>query len=97
MVGDAKMGFASPEIKRAGGNGVLLHVWVDEVDAFYARALEAGAESLQSPTDLFHGDREVILADPFGHIWIVLQQIEEVSIEETVRRANELLAAGVDT
>lgn len=97
MVGDAKMGFAAPEVDRPGGSGVLLHVWVDDVDAFYTRAVEAGAESLQSPIDLFHGDREVILKDPFGHIWIVLQQIEEVSIEETVERANELLAAGVDT
>ncbi|WP_077796890.1 glyoxalase/bleomycin resistance/extradiol dioxygenase family protein [Streptomyces sp. JHA26] len=46
----------------------------------------AGAEILQPPTDMFHGDRTVILKDPSGHNWVFLTHVEDVSEEELRRR-----------
>ncbi|MFF9806587.1 VOC family protein [Streptomyces coeruleorubidus] len=40
---------------------------------------------------VFHGDRTVILKDPWGHMWVFLTHVEDVSQEELRRR---LAAAG---
>ncbi|MEU8777293.1 VOC family protein [Streptomyces sp. NPDC048606] len=50
------------------------------------RAEGAGAEILQPPKDMFHGDRTVILRDPSGHIWVFLTHVEDVPEDELRRR-----------
>ncbi|MTE17776.1 VOC family protein [Streptomyces sp. TRM43335] len=69
-----------------GGTPVTLHVFVSDVDSLAERARDAGAEILQPPKDMFHGDRTVILKDPFGHMWVFLTHVEDVSEEELRRR-----------
>ena len=96
MLGDASTqeaeagAFASPAAL-GGGTSVTLHVFVPDVDALAERAQAAGAEILQPPTDMFHGDRTVILKDPSGHMWVFLTHLEDVSEAELRRR---LAAAG---
>ena len=96
MLGDASTqeaeagAFASPAAL-GGGTSVTLHVFVPDVDALAERAQAAGAEVLQPPTDMFHGDRTVILKDPSGHMWVFLTHLEDVSEAELRRR---LAAAG---
>ncbi|MFD3573317.1 VOC family protein [Streptomyces sp. NPDC058644] len=85
MLGDAAGVFTSPS--GAGGPSVALHVFVDDVDALADRAVTAGAELLQPPMNMFHGDRTAILRDPYGHVWVFLTHLEDVSPEEIVRRA----------
>lgn len=89
MVGDADGEFLSP--RAAGGTTVGLHVYVEDVDALYRRAVDAGAESLQPPADMFYGDRTVMLRDPFGHLWVFLTHLEDLSPQEMARRGNALL------
>ncbi|MEJ8646226.1 VOC family protein [Streptomyces sp. MS1.HAVA.3] len=90
MLGDAGVdeaeagAFASPAA--LGGTSVTLHVFVPDVDSLAKRAEAAGAEILQPPTDMFHGDRTVILKDPSGHMWVFLTHMENVSNEELRRR-----------
>ncbi len=50
---------------------VALHYYVDDVDAAYARAIEAGAISTHAPTDQPYGDREAGVKDPFGNAWFI--------------------------
>ncbi|SDC03120.1 VOC family protein [Streptomyces prasinopilosus] len=69
-----------------GGTSVTLHVFVPDVDSLTKRAEAAGAEILQPPRDMFHGDRTVILKDPSGHLWVFLTHLEDVSQEEFRRR-----------
>lgn len=69
MLGDAKDPFSAPGV---GGAGVALHVFVPDVDALTAQAVDAGAELLAPPTDMPYGARQSMLRDPFGHVWIVL-------------------------
>lgn len=49
----------------------MLYVYVDDVDATYARALEAGATSAEEPADQPHGERHAGVRDPFGNVWYV--------------------------
>jgi PhnB protein len=77
--------FSAPSLL-GGGTSVALHVFVPDVDSLAERAKDAGAEILQPPTDMFHGDRTVILKDPSGHMWVFLTHVEDVSEEELQRR-----------
>lgn len=72
-----------------GGTTVGLHVFVDDVDALARRATAAGAELLQAPADQFHGDRTAILKDPFGHVWVFLTHLEDLTPAELARRAGQ--------
>src|SRR5262245_25594386 len=47
----------------------FLYVYVDDADATYQRALEAGAVSLDKPADTPYGDRRGMVEDPCGNIW----------------------------
>jgi uncharacterized glyoxalase superfamily protein PhnB len=47
----------------------FLYVYVDDADATYQRALEAGAVSLEAPADMPYGDRRGMVEDPCGNIW----------------------------
>ncbi len=54
-----------------GPSPVALHYYVDDVDAAYARAIEAGAISTHAPVDQPYGDREAGVKDPFGNAWFI--------------------------
>ena len=56
---------AFPEFRGA------LHVYVDDADVVYARALAAGAESLGAPRDLHYGERAGFVRDPTGNEWYI--------------------------
>jgi PhnB protein len=47
----------------------FLYLYVDDIDATYQRALEAGAVSLEEPQDMPYGARRGRVEDPFGNIW----------------------------
>ncbi|MEE9414185.1 MAG: VOC family protein [Acidimicrobiales bacterium] len=76
----AEMGVLSP--RTLGGTSVALHVEVDDVDSAFATAVAAGAEALAEPADQPHGARHGTLVDPFGHRWLLSQQIEQVSPDQ---------------
>jgi uncharacterized glyoxalase superfamily protein PhnB len=72
-----------------GGSPVTLHLYVEDVDAFFARAVAAGAQVLMPVADAFWGDRYGILQDPFGHRWSVASRIEDLSPADLKLRAAE--------
>jgi len=47
----------------------FLYLYIDDVDATYKRALEAGAVSLEEPTETPYGDRRAMIEDPCGNVW----------------------------
>lgn len=51
--------------------GVMLHLNVTDADAWWARAVEAGATVIMPLADQFWGDRYGQLKDPFGHSWSI--------------------------
>ena len=60
----------------------LVHVYVDDVDAHYERAVAAGATIHQPPEDAPYGDRRYDAEDPEGHRWSFAQLLREVEPEE---------------
>jgi PhnB protein len=86
MIGDRSEGFGEP--RAAGGTTVGLHVYVESVDATFRQALEAGATEVQPVQDMFYGDRTAMLADPFGHVWVLLEHVEDLTPDEIVARAH---------
>lgn len=86
------MDVLGPRARGGATGGVLLYV--EDVDAAYARAVEAGAVGDRRPADQFYGDRTGSLTDPFGHRWQLATHIEDVSPEELQRRTRK--AFGLD-
>ena len=84
------MGGHSPQT--LGGTPVALFLYVEDVDAVFARAVAAGATPKMPPADMFWGDRYAKLTDPFGHDWGLATHVEDVSPEETNRRAEAFFA-----
>ena len=64
-----EMGLLGPLSR--GGTSVSLVVYVPDVDATYAKAVELGATPERPPADQFHGSRAGWLVDPFGHRWSI--------------------------
>lgn len=81
--------FKSPD--SIGGTPVLLHVYVEDVDAVFKRALEGGARELRPLKDEFYGDRAGGIEDPFGHYWHISTHKEDVPPDEIQRRVQEVL------
>ena len=68
--------------KSLKGSPVTIHLCVEDVDAFVARAVAAGAKITMPVADMFWGDRYGKLEDPFGHIWSVATHVRDVSPAE---------------
>ena len=67
----------------------MIHLYVDDCDATYRRAIEAGATSLREPTDQFYGDRMAGVVDPVGDHWWIATHVEDVPQDEMAKRAEE--------
>ena len=80
-------GHLSP--KSRGGTTVSLHLYVEDVDSKFQKAVEAGATESRPVENQFWGDRMGTLTDPFGHVWSLATTVEEVSAEEMQRRMAE--------
>jgi PhnB protein len=65
-----------------GGTYMALYLAVEDVDAVWHRALEAGAEVFVPLDDSFWGDRQGQIIDPFGHRWGFSQHFRDVPNEE---------------
>lgn len=78
------MGKLSP--KSRGGATSSLMIYLDDVDAAFARALSAGATEERPVEDQFYGDRSGTVVDPFGHSWTLSTHVEDLSEEEIGRR-----------
>jgi len=72
-----------------GNTSVTLHLDVDDVDAVFARATAAGATTLAEPADQPHGARHCTLVDPFGHRWMLSQQVGTLAAEDLERRMGD--------
>ncbi|HEV3122876.1 MAG TPA: VOC family protein [Isosphaeraceae bacterium] len=84
------MGSVSPQ--SLGGTPLGLFMYVQDVDASFKRAVDAGATVKMPPTDMFWGDRFGKVADPFGHEWALATHKEDVSPEDMGTRAQEAFA-----
>lgn len=78
MVGDA-----SPENPALQGS---IHLYVDDVDGTYTRAITAGATSSMPPENCFWGDRVAEVRDKSGNRWTIATHVEDVTEAEMMNR-----------
>lgn len=83
--GCEEMGAKDPWMLK--GSPVMMHLYVEEVDRFFERAVKAGAKVVRPVKDQFYGDRSGMVEDPFGHKWNISSRVEELSAEEIRQRA----------
>ena len=72
---------------------VTIHLYVEDADAFVARAEKAGAKVTMPVGEMFWGDRYGVIEDPFGHQWSVGTHVRDVSMEEA-QQAMQKMAGG---
>ena len=87
MLADEHPEFLAVSPRSLDGTPVGLVVYVEDVDAFVAKAIAAGAAVERPLKDQFYGDRSATLRDPFGHKWTFATHMEDLSPEEMARRA----------
>jgi PhnB protein len=92
MLSDEFPEFGGKAPEALGGSPVSIHLYVDDVDAFFKRALAAGAHELKPIANQFYGDRSGQLQDPFGHLWWVATHREDVAPDEMQKRVRALFA-----
>ncbi len=80
----------SPET--LGGIASSLHLYVDDADKAFSRAIEAGCTVKAPLMDAFWGDRYGKVTDPFGHEWGIATHKEDLSVEEMGKRATEFFS-----
>ncbi len=76
-----------------GGTPVSIMLYVEDVDAVFARAVAAGATPTHPVDDKFYGDRSGGFKDPFGHSWHVATHKEDVPPEQVHERMQAAMAA----
>ncbi len=75
--------------KALKGTPITIHLQVEDVDAFVARAVSAGAKLVMPVADMFWGDRYGRVEDPFGHSWSVATHVRDLTSEEILRAMHE--------
>ena len=83
------MGHLGP--KSIGGTPVGICLYVEDADAVYQKAIDAGATVLKPIQDQFYGDRSGTVFDPFGHMWTIGTRIEDLTPEEISKRMAEMM------
>ena len=88
---DPRWGCQSPESLK--GTPVSFYLYVPDADAAFARAVAAGATVLKPVSDMFWGDRQGEVSDPFGHRWSLATHKEDLTPEQLEQRAQEFFAS----
>src|SRR5262249_16802462 len=93
-IGDSMMmvGGGAPELSwRGQAWPAAFHMYVEDTDAAYRRALEAGAQTIQPPADQYYGERSGGVKDLFGNNWYIATSKGERHIPEGLRSVNPYL------
>ena len=87
FVNDTMMGMKGP--KGFGGSPASFWLYVEDSDALFKRAIEAGATEQMPMADQFWGDRAGSIADPAGYSWWISTRKEDLTPAELRQRADE--------
>jgi uncharacterized glyoxalase superfamily protein PhnB len=79
--------------KAVGATTVGIFLYVEDVDQVVQDAIDAGAQVTMPVADQFWGDRFGVVADPYGHQWMIATHVEDLSDEEIAARGREAMAS----
>lgn len=93
MITDENPGCHSFSPATLGGSPITLYLYVADVDAVFAEAINAGATAAMPLGNQFWGDRTGKVIDPFGHHWHIATHVEDVEPAELQSRMAAFFAA----
>lgn len=79
-VGDSMIMISDAEVRDS--MPAFLYVYVDDADGTYERAIQAGATSLEEPSDVPYGDRRAMVRDAWGNTWQIAAHLTPVSVRQ---------------
>jgi PhnB protein len=92
MLSDEFPEFGTLSPQSVGGSPMGLHIYTENVDAAFDRAVKAGAQVEMPVMDQFWGDRYGKLKDPFGHKWSIATHVKDMSADEMKRSMDDAMA-----
>jgi PhnB protein len=91
MMADENVAMGNKSPQSLGDTPITLHLYVEDADATFKRAVDAGAKVKMPMDDAFWGDRYGQVTDPFGFHWSLATHVKDMSPEE-MRKAGEEFA-----
>ena len=67
----------------------MLYLYVEDADALYRQAIQAGGTSIMEMTDQFYGDRSGAVEDPSGNQWWIATHVDDMTDKELLERAKK--------
>jgi len=96
-IGDSTLEMGESEPGKYPDRSFGFHLYVDDTDAVYKRAMAAGAESLLPPTDQVYGERSASVRDAFGNLWHIATWFKDGPVRPGFRRVTPFFhPKGVD-
>ena len=80
-------------VESGHGAAFVPHLWVNDTDATWKRAVDAGCKEVMPLKNQFWGDRYGQVVDPFGMRWAIATHVEDVSPEEMTKRMQKEMAS----
>jgi uncharacterized glyoxalase superfamily protein PhnB len=92
-IGDSML-FVNDVFPDMGGTPSHSNLWlyVNDVDAAFTRAVDAGATATMPPADMFWGDRLGQVTDPFGQKWALATHVKDMTPEEQKQAGDAFVA-----
>ena len=92
MLADEVPQFGNLSPQALNGTPITFALYVEDADASYKRAVDAGAKIFRPIADQFYGDRAGTVIDPYGYQWSLMTRKEELTAEELNKRLEALYA-----
>lgn len=90
MLSDEMPNWNSKGPEAYGGSPMSIMLYVEDVDALFTQAINAGGVEVRPVTNQFYGDRTGTFKDPFGHVWTLSTHVEDVPEDEIQRRMKDM-------
>jgi len=94
MLGQHNPDWGTQSPKDLGGSPAFVHLYVEDVDAFQARAVAAGATEAMPVADMFWGDRMGKIVDPHGYSWSIGTHVADPTPEEMEAGMQAMMGGG---
>lgn len=91
LIGDAHV-FVSDPMMNSAPSSSSVHLYMENADKAWKKAVAAGAQVVMPLDNAFWGDRYGVLADPFGQTWAISSHVEDVPPAEMKKRMKAALA-----
>lgn len=95
IVCDESPALGIPAPTTLGASPVTVHLYFDDVDTVWERAIEAGATVVVPLADVYWGERFGKIVDPYGHVWSLSKRIEDLNADEIASRVAALSAPAI--